>query len=135
MSQQARVYLRSMRAAGELDAGETETRRADERAETKRRDMSDKSDSEGDETRSAEWAKAAAAEISLARRILAVHDAVQAAADARKEAATAEDAATEPLGLPAAVAAGRAGLRSGGEEASSPRGQKERDGYGSRFFR
>ena len=45
-SQQARVYLRSMRAAGELDAGETETRRADERAETERRDVSDKSDGE-----------------------------------------------------------------------------------------
>ena len=134
VSQQARVYLRSMRAAGELDAGETETRRADERAETKRRDMSDKSDSEGDETRSAEWAKAAAAEISLARRILAVHDAVRAATDARKEAATAEDAAMEPSGSPRRSRRGRAGLRFGGEEASSPRGQKKETGTGHASF-
>ena len=115
--------------------GETETRRADERAETKRRDMSDKSDSEGDETRSAEWAKAAAAEISLARRILAVHDAVQAAADARKEAATAEDAAMEP----SAPRGGRGGARGAPlrrRRSLFPAGaKKERDGYGSRFFR
>ena len=136
VSQQARVYLRSMRAAGELDAGETETfsRRADERAETKRRDMSDKSDSEGDETRSAEWAKAAAAEISLARRILAVHDAVQAATDTRKEAATAEDAATEPLGSPRRSRRGARGSASAAKKPLPRGGKKKETGTGHASF-
>ena len=123
-----------MRAAGELDAGETETRRADERAETKRRDMSDKSDSEGDETRSAEWAKAAAAEISLARRILAVHDAVQAAADARKEAATAEDAAMEPSGSPRRSRRGARGSASAAKKPLPRGGKKKETGTGHASF-
>ena len=100
VSQQARVYLRSMRAAGELPipdaAGQTETRRAGEGAETER--FTKRKKQEGDDTAyPAEWAKAAAAEISLARRILAVHDAVQAATDARKQAdATVQEPSGEP---------------------------------------
>ena len=139
VSQQARVYLRSMRAAGELDAaGRTETRRAGEGAET---DSPREEKRDGDDARSAEWAKAAAAEISLARRILAVHDAVQAATETRKQAGTAPDAVMEPSGEPRRSRRGaprgrEAGLPGPsppaprGSEASAakkPRGGKKKD--------
>ena len=82
-SRQARVYLRAAGAAG---ASAAEACAAADDDETERRGVSSSGDGNG---ASVEWAQTAAAEMSLARRIIAVHDAVR---DAARAAAAGEDA-------------------------------------------